>query len=91
MKTAPQRVVIWPNAGKSALLLCDVTRDAAGQVNGGTVVNGNWRYHRTATEHQAKSGNTIVTRWPITRPTREVVVSDSIDYNEVIAWAEKQR
>ena len=85
------RVVLFK--GKSGLLLRDAKRDSTGRIASGWVENGGWAYKRVGDEGQAKSGNTIVNRWPQSASDERVVdVPDTVrgDYNKLIEWAERQ-
>lgn len=84
------RVVLLTPRG--ALLLTKVKRDDAGRVKSGYVENGAWNFEIRGGEQLAKSGNTIVNRWPDS-PSKEVVIPDTVrgDYNAVITWAERQQ
>jgi hypothetical protein len=84
------RVVIFPKCG--GLLLSGITRDEAGRIKTGHVVNGGWNFEVRAGEQLAKAGNAIQTRWPDT-PFVEIEVPATMrgDYNAVIGWAEKEK
>lgn len=85
------RVVCWPGGG--ALLLDHVVRNSDGSIKSGLVVNGRWKFVVKDDECLAKSGNHIVTRWQKPESIPEVAVSPEHhgEYNEIIAWAERQR
>lgn len=77
----------------SPLLLRDVERDAKGRIESGYVVNGQWAFRRVGDEGRAMSGKSIVSRWLQPESVeRSVDVPTTFrgDYNNVIAWAERQ-
>lgn len=74
-----------------SLLLRDVRRDDEGSLRFGYVVNGGWDFEIRKVEVLAKSGNYIVTRWPLP-DYYEMEIPDKVkgDYNEVMNWARKE-
>lgn len=81
------RVVLFPHT--SPLLLKNVKRTPDGAVKSGYVENGGWQFEVRGKDCLAKSGNTVVNRWPKPDVIPEVAVDQSWrgGYNEVIERA----
>ena len=77
--------------GNASLLLSQVRRDSEGNLAFGFVKNGCWNFQIKNGEVLAKDGNYIVNRYDLPN-YYELEIPKDVDgnYNEVMAWAEKE-